>query len=126
MQPDFSFSPLTMADVPLLHEWMARPHWAEWWGPPGSLESVQAEYGAMIADTAHVQPFIAWADGRRLGYIQSYVAMGSGGGWWEEETDPGVRDIDQSIADAGDLGRGLGTGMVRALVCERPGRMPRG
>jgi RimJ/RimL family protein N-acetyltransferase len=80
------------------------------------LHDVEAEYGAMIADTTRVQPYIAWMDGRRLGYIQSYAAMNSGGGWWEDETDPGVRGIDQSIADAADVGRGLGTGMVRAFV----------
>ena len=42
--------------------------------------------------------------------------MGSGGGWWEDETDPGVRGIDQSIGEPELLGRGLGTQLVRALV----------
>ena len=28
-------------------------------------------------------------------------------GWWEEETDPGVRGIDQSLANASQLGKGL-------------------
>jgi RimJ/RimL family protein N-acetyltransferase len=63
-----------------------------------------------------VQPHIALLDGKPLGYIQSYIAMGSGGGWWAQETDPGVRGIDQSIADAAQLNRGLGTAMVRAFV----------
>lgn len=116
MQPEFSFTPLTTADIPMLHQWMTRPHWIEWWGLPGPLHEIEAEYGAYIADTARVQPYIAWVDGRRLGYIQSYVAMNSGGGWWEDETDPGVRGIDQSIADGADLNRGLGTGMVKAFV----------
>ena len=39
-------------------------------------------------------------------YAQSYVALGSGDGWWEE-TDPGVRGIDQSLANASQLGKGL-------------------
>ena len=42
--------------------------------------------------------------------------MGSGDGWWESEQDPGVRGIDQFLADPGQLGRGLGTSMVRAFV----------
>jgi RimJ/RimL family protein N-acetyltransferase len=116
MQPSFSFSPLTVADIPMLHDWMTRPHWIEWWGPPEPLQAVQAEYGAKIADTTRLQSYIAWVDGRPLGYIQSYVATNCGDGWWEDETDPGVRGIDQSIGDAGDLNRGLGTGMVRAFV----------
>lgn len=100
----------------MLHEWMAQPHWAEWWGAPESMSAIEAEYGAWIADPTKVQPYIAWVDGRRLGYVQSYVAMGSGGGWWEDETDPGVRGIDQSIAHPADLDRGLGTAMVKAFV----------
>ena len=52
----------------------------------------------------------------RLGMPQSYVALGSGDGWWEEETDRGVRGIDQSLANASQLGKGLGTKLVRALV----------
>ena len=55
-------------------------------------------------------------NGEPIGYAQSYVALGSGDGWWEEETDPGVRGIDQSLANASQLGKGLGTKLVRALV----------
>lgn len=112
----FSFRPLQMADLPMLHEWVARPHWTEWWGPAPTMAEVEAEYGAWINDATKVQPHIALLDGQPFGYIQSYVAMGSGGGWWEDETDPGVRGIDQSIADATQLGRGLGTAMVKAFV----------
>ncbi len=38
------------------------------------------------------------------------------GGWWEDETDPGVRGIDQFLADGARLGQGLGTRMVSAFV----------
>lgn len=114
----FSFRPLKTSDLPLLHGWLQRPHWTEWWGEAPTLAEVQAEYGAWIADPSQVQPHIALLDGQPLGYIQSYVAMGSGGGWWEAETDPGVRGIDQSIADAAQLGRGLGTAMVKAWVAK--------
>ena len=44
------------------------------------------------------------------------LLFGSGDGWWEEETDPGVRGIDQSLANASQSGKGLGTKLVRALV----------
>ncbi len=100
----------------MLHEWLARPHWTAWWGPAPTLAEVEAEYGAWIADPSQVQPHIALLDGQPFGYIQSYVAMNSGDGWWTDVTDPGVRGIDQSIADADQLNRGLGTAMVRAFV----------
>lgn len=120
-QPDglatrLDFRPLTLTDLPMLHSWVARPHWTEWWGEAPTLAEVEAEYGPWIADPTKVQPHIALLDGQPLGYIQSYVAKDSGGGWWEAETDPGVRGIDQSIADATQLNRGLGTAMVKAFV----------
>lgn len=111
-----AFRRLETADLPMLHEWLARPHWTEWWGPQPTLAEVEAEYGAWITDPTQVQPHIALLDGQPFAYIQSYVAMGSGDGWWDTETDPGVRGIDQSIADAAQLGRGLGTAMVKAFV----------
>lgn len=50
---------------------------------------------------------------RPIGHAQSYVAMGSGDGWWEDITDPGVRGIDQSLGDEAGLGRGVGTRLVK-------------
>ena len=54
-------------------------------------------------------------NGEPIGYAQSYVAR-KRGRMVEEETDPGVRGIDQSLANASQLGKGLGTKLVRALV----------
>ena len=48
--------------------------------------------------------------------MPSRTLLLGGDGWWEEETDPGVRGIDQSLANASQLGKGLGTKLVRALV----------
>ena len=107
---------MEMSDLPRMHSWLSQPHWTQWWGPAPTLDEVHDEYGALIKDRTKVQPYIALLDGQPFGYIQSYVAMGSGCGWWEDETDPGVRGIDQSIADATQLGRGLGTAMVKAFV----------
>jgi RimJ/RimL family protein N-acetyltransferase len=42
--------------------------------------------------------------------------MGSGAGWWEQETDPGARGIDQFLANPEQLGQGLGTAMISAFV----------
>jgi thiamine-phosphate pyrophosphorylase len=38
------YVPLTPADIPLLHAWLARPHVAEWWGSPSSLEELEREF----------------------------------------------------------------------------------
>jgi RimJ/RimL family protein N-acetyltransferase len=115
-EPVVGFRPLTQADLPLLHEWLTRPHIAEWWDHPASLAEVEQEYGPLVGGQPTTQPYIVLSDGAPIGFIQSYVAMGSGDGWWPEEEDPGLRGIDQFLAHPDHLGRGLGTAMVRAFV----------
>lgn len=114
--PSIGFRPLRRADLPLLHEWLARPHVAAWWGEPSSLAEVEAKYGPLVDGATDVRPYLALLDGEPIGYVQSYVAAGAGDGWWPDERDPGVRGIDQFLADESQLGRGLGTALVRAFV----------
>jgi len=110
---------MTEQDLPTLHDWLNRPHIVEWWGGEEArptLAEVQQEYLPSALAKASVTPYIAMLDNEPMGYAQAYVALGSGSGWWEDETDPGVRGIDQSLADPSQLGKGLGTQLVRALV----------
>jgi aminoglycoside 6'-N-acetyltransferase-1b/aminoglycoside 6'-N-acetyltransferase-2 len=108
-------------DLPMLHAWLKRPHVMEWWaGEEGTmtLEEIRAFYLPRVMAEEQVTPYVAMLDGRPVGYAQSYVAMGSGDGWWEGENDPGVRGIDQILAEATDLNRGIGTRLVKALVAQ--------
>ena len=110
---------MTEQDLPLLHEWLKRPHLVEWWGDEAqrsTFAEMRAQYLPRVLAEAGVTPYIVMRGDEPIGYAQSYVALGSGDGWWEDETDPGVRGIDQSIADPELLGRGLGTRLVTALV----------
>ncbi len=103
-------------DLPLLHRWLARPHVARWWTPTPTLVEVEEEYGPLANHRSTTRPYIVLGDGAPIGFIQSYAALGSGDGWWPEEHDPGVRGIDQFLADPAQLGQGVGTRMVRAFV----------
>ncbi len=63
----------------------------------------------------------------RLG-SQSYVALGSGDGRWEEET-VGYAGIDQVTGNASQLGKGLGTSwfeLVELLFNDRGHQDPNG
>ncbi len=101
----------------MLHQWLNRPHIVEWWGgEQPSLEEVRAHYLPRVLAIGKVTPYIGMLRGKPMAYAQSYVALGCGDGWWEDETDPGVRGIDQSIAFPELLGKGLGTQLVLALV----------
>jgi RimJ/RimL family protein N-acetyltransferase len=110
------FRRLAMADLPMMHEWLQRPHVAEWWSPTPSFDEVVTEFAPRTQCGYRDQGYIALDGSREIGYIQSYVVKGCGGGWWEDEQDPGARGIDQFLADADCLGRGIGTAMVRAFV----------
>ena len=111
----FTFRPLEHADLPLLHEWLNRPHVAEWCEGPVTLEYVEQTYGADIG-SAVICPMLASLDGTPVAYVQVYRVMGADPDWWQEETDPGARGIDQFLANAEQLGQGLGSRMVREFV----------
>jgi AacA4 family aminoglycoside N(6')-acetyltransferase len=110
---------MTEHDLPKLHEWLNRPHIVEWWGGEEArttLDEVLEHYLPRVLAEESVTPYIAMAGDEPIGYAQSYVALGSGDGWWEDETDPGVRGIDQFLANPTQLNNGLGTKLVQALV----------
>jgi AacA4 family aminoglycoside N(6')-acetyltransferase len=117
--PELTLRLMTEADLVMLHEWLNRPHIVEWWGGEEarpSLEEVREHYRPKTLAEESVTAYIAMLGDTPVGYAQSYVAMGSGDGWWEDEVDPGVRGIDQSLANESDLNKGLGTALVRTLV----------
>lgn len=107
-------------DAPLMLDWLRRPHVAEWWHDPPTLEEIIHEY----VSEPQVDAYVVHLDGRPIGFIQAYVAAMAGDGWWPDITDPGVVGIDQFIGDADVLNRGVGTAMVTAFVerlLARPG-----
>ena len=115
--PPVTLRLMTEHDLPMLHDWLNRPHIIEWWGGERpTLGMVREKYLPRVLAEERVTPYIGMLGDTPFAYAQSYVALDAGGGWWEDETDPGVRGIDQSIADPALLGRGLGTRLVRALV----------
>lgn len=116
----FEFRPLAVGDIPLLFEWLRRPHLLEWWRGEQTLEEVRDKYLPRIRSPDGATPFIALLDGEPVGYIQYYQAAEGDPDWWPDwcpdKAGPGVLGIDQFLADADCLGRGLGTAMVGQFV----------
>jgi aminoglycoside 6'-N-acetyltransferase-1b len=109
--------PMTADDLPLLHAWLQRGHVREWWVGDEALDTltdVAAKYLPRVLEEGGVTPYIALLAGRPIGYCQSYEVAGDD--FWPDERDPGARGCDQFLGEAGLLGQGLGTRMVRALV----------
>lgn len=120
--PRFCFRALTQADIPMLYEWLGRPHLLEWWRGEQSPEEVRSRYLPRIQTDDGARPFIALHGEVPAGYIQYYHA-GAGdpawvAGWWPDSPGPGVLGIDQFLADASRLGRGLGTAMVAQFTAQ--------
>jgi aminoglycoside 6'-N-acetyltransferase len=110
MPAEIGFRPVVPADRAMLAEWIAQPHWARWWGP------AEAEATDIALDVSpDVGPFIFTLDGRDAGYIQWWRPIGE----WEIPVDAPpetTRGIDMSIADAADLGQGIGPRVLRSFV----------
>lgn len=116
MNDSIHFRRISESDLPMLSEWLRRPHVAEWWDDQTSLEAVRTKYLPRLAVDSTVVPYIALHGDEPVGYIQSYVAAWCGDGWWPAITDTGVVGIDQFLADGAKLGQGLGYAMVAAFV----------
>jgi len=114
-RPSFSFRPLARADLPALHEWLNRPHVAEWWEGATSFEYIEKTHGADL-DSNVIWQYLAYLEGEPVGYVQLYRVVGADPDWWTDETDEGARGIDQFLANQAQLGLGLGSEMVRQFV----------
>jgi RimJ/RimL family protein N-acetyltransferase len=113
-----SFRSITRDDLPMIYEWTQRPHVAEWWQSPACIADLEECYLPAIIDASGDRAYVAQFDDEPIGFIQSYVVMASGDGWWEDEADPGARGIDQYIAHPHQLNQGLGTLMIRSFVAK--------
>jgi RimJ/RimL family protein N-acetyltransferase len=118
MKGVFSFKLLREADLPMLVEWLTRPHVAEVWDESPSLEEAREKYLPRMDDESDVRPHIAYLDGDPFAYIQSYVAVETEDGWWPGQHDRGVLGMDLFLADGNRLNQGLGTLLVEAFVTE--------
>jgi hypothetical protein len=75
---EFRFRPLRMADLPLLHGWIHRPHVARGWsgeGPPTSLDETIEKYSSRIGVESPVKPYIALLNAEPIGFTQSYPQL---------------------------------------------------
>jgi len=102
----YHFRPMSADDLPLVRDWLARPHVAEWWHDADA-------FAFMSGDLGHhdMAQFIVTLNGDPFGYLQCY-RMGE----WHTGFGPqpeGTRGIDQFIAAPAMVGRGHGSAFVR-------------
>ncbi len=111
--------------MPLLHEWLQRPHVHEWWSDHSTLAEVVEHYGPSIDGDEPTDHYVVLLDGRAIGFIETYLIAD----YREWETtvgaDAGAVGVDLFIAEPELTGKGLGTRLLRQFVDEiafaRPG-----
>lgn len=121
---ELSFRPMTRDDLPLLHEWLHRPHVLRWWKEGRTLAEVEAHYGPALAGDDPTDHYFALDDGRPIGFFQTYL-------YWDypEEAecmglDPDAAGVDLFIADEERIGQGLGSELLRRFVDEYAFALP--
>ena len=101
--------PAGPADIEMLRRWEAAPHVAANLGadPPWDWVSDMASPAREI--------LIAELDGRPIGFMEILDPARDESGYWGEVAE-GVRAVDIWLGAAADLGRGLGTRMMRLAL----------
>jgi aminoglycoside 6'-N-acetyltransferase len=107
----YQFRPVSAGDLPLLQQWLNRPHVREWWGDPVRGLATIEEH---INDPA-IGLFIVNFGDKPIGYQQS----------WDPHAEAdhpcgdqplGTRGIDQFIGEPDFIDRGHGSAFIRVFV----------
>lgn len=107
-------------DLPLLEDWLHRPHVALWFDDPQDwLDEVEQRHGRF----SFIRHFIVEFDGKPIGFCQFYEYVRSGEAWHGDLENDGVYSVDYLIGEADSLGKGYGKAIVGALV-ERIAALP--
>lgn len=113
MAPEYTFRPMTADDLPLIRQWLARPHVREWWGDPSE------QYALVSGDLNEpaMDQFIVSAEGKDFGYLQCYELTAWNTGFGVHPR--GTRGIDLFIGEPEMIERGHGSAFIRAFIANR-------
>lgn len=110
---EYVFRPLVHEDLPMLFEWMSKPHVRKWWDTEDNWKDFERRYSLNIEDP-DVFPHIISLTGRPIGYIN----------YWYVKDDPNFCTLyppstigtDQLIGAEDLLGLGHGSAFIRQFT----------
>lgn len=107
----YAFRPMTEGDLPMVREWLTRPHVAEWWADGADFEFVSGNL-----DHHDLAQFIVNLNEAPIAYLQCYRL----GDWHVNfgSHPAGSRGLDQFISEANLLSQGHGSAFVRQFMDE--------
>jgi aminoglycoside 6'-N-acetyltransferase len=111
------FRPMTSDDLPLLYEWLRRPHVRRWYRDHGTYEDVVAHYLPAIEGTDPTDHHLFLLDERPIGMVQTYLVAD----YSEYAALVGVSErdtagVDLLVGEEELTGQGLGTEVLRRFV----------
>lgn len=96
----------------MLLQWLSTPHAQEWWGDA-------SEELALIYDgKGEHEPFIACINGEAIAYVQAWWPTMHPDLPWQNDLPMGTRGIDITIGASENLGKGLGSLIVKHLAAK--------
>jgi RimJ/RimL family protein N-acetyltransferase len=112
------FRPVGAGDLAMLREWIARPHWQEWWDDP---DEEVGQIRAMVEGRDTTRPYLIEIDGEPAGYIQVWFVRDQVAEWvgtypWLAELPAEAVGVDLSLADGARLGQGIGSAVLKAFL----------
>jgi aminoglycoside 6'-N-acetyltransferase len=110
---EISFRPLTKDDIPMFKGWLEAAHVREWWRD--DVEETLAEYRQELEEGSTTSFFVMLADGRPVGFIQSYRVADEPEYLAEVKFDDAVA-IDLLIGEPDLVGKGAGPRIIAAFV----------
>lgn len=117
---EIAFRPLRRDDFGLLARWLAEPAVARWWNHEFTAEAIERDFGPSVDGRDPAEMFLALTQERPFGFIQRYRIDNEPR--YSEElsrvcTVPAeALSIDYFVGEPDMRGRGLGAGLIAAMV----------
>jgi aminoglycoside 6'-N-acetyltransferase-1b/aminoglycoside 6'-N-acetyltransferase-2 len=109
---------MTREDLPLVWEWLQRPHVKEWWRERDTYEELVEHYLPSIEGTEPTDLYVALLDDAPIGYLQTYVVSDHPEYAALVDVGEGVAGVDLLIGEEALTGQGIGTEMLRRFTDE--------
>jgi aminoglycoside 6'-N-acetyltransferase len=106
-----TFTSLSEDHRAMLRQWLMSDHARAWWGE--TEEELRLIYA--VEDGEH-EPFIACVDGEPVAYVQAWWPTRHDNIPWQRGMTSTTRGIDITIGEARNLGKGLGTEIIKAFA----------
>ncbi len=104
----YDFRAVEDDDLPMLAQWLAQPHNAQWWGddPDQNVDEIRE-----AMESIETEPLIVELDGEPIAYLQSYDPHLEDGHPYRDQPF-GTIGLDISMGPAELLGKGHGSAIV--------------